>query len=847
MLQTLVVGTFSFTSRPPWVVRRLMSTGTTSCQPAPRQDKVTGLKAGVPSTIRIEVWFGSAQDQQAVAALQRNVECCLATRTLEGRLGNVPKAELKVHKLTRHQREKRRPTCPPLCIDRADGSVPGREQLRVEVDVSTEDNASLGSDAWRGLGDGSYVSWKEPDYKSLYLSKELCPGEHCTPEHPILDYDQDLPGNAMAVLQPLVSWAFRHAQSRESMRPSIREDMGQSVGRVLCGPSCFTVHTGDVVEKVDSKRVAVEHAERGESARMLLRPEAQAALGTYRREEEVNEVEQAHIKADSNLPTCYFLATSAKCTKGYEGDSQWVIELEKGWSPWMPGNEPYYGATDAPLRYTLGRYDFEVHFESETVGSQTNLTTGKAQRRPRRRPSRRNRTGSNGGAGMMPTRRCSPTLCGRSSRQSRVHYAQVDSSPNSRSTATGEGCSRWSPVVFLCFCMTLTMVLVLSINQAMHRSQLTPQNFDCEAGLAVWEVDWSGEKMDFCCVRYGVGCMNFNCEGQDSEWTDLQSRWCCEVRGLGGSCELSLPYDCTNGLDEWHTWQPLKQEWCCQHRGLACEEHQGGAEGPKLQPPHKAPGPTSAGPSRPPGPARPGSAGTAGHPSVGSRQSGQEVEPASSGGWHWSWPSWLSWWSSPKGGEENNHSSEEATSEKCRTARGRDCTLDGVVSTCKDWVQDFSRIVFNAQENSCDQASSPARSYSRTCWGALCVGCELEDAPCVKETTTLKPLTTHMLRTTLPPTTLPPTTLPPTTLPPTTLPPTTRPPTTQAVTQAVTTLPPTTRAATTSLKPVTSAPPKSTREPPLHDCNADVEQWQEKWSDAKKVWCCRNEATMCPF
>ena len=26
----------------------------------------------------------------------------------------------------------------------------------------------------------------------------------------------------------------------------------------------------------------------------------------------------------------------------------------------MPGNEPYYGATDAPLKYTLGRYDFEA-------------------------------------------------------------------------------------------------------------------------------------------------------------------------------------------------------------------------------------------------------------------------------------------------------------------------------------------------------------------------------------------------------------------------------------------------------------------------------------------------------
>lgn len=31
----------------------------------------------------------------------------------------------------------------------------------------------------------------------------------------------------------------------------------------------------------------------------------------------------------------------------------------------MPGNEPYYGATDAPLKYTLGRYDFEVGVSSE--------------------------------------------------------------------------------------------------------------------------------------------------------------------------------------------------------------------------------------------------------------------------------------------------------------------------------------------------------------------------------------------------------------------------------------------------------------------------------------------------
>ena len=80
------------------------------------------------------------------------------------------------------------------------------------------------------------------------------------------------------------------------------------------------------------------------------------------------------------MPTCYFLATSAKCTKEYEGDYRWMIELEKGWSAWMPGNEPYYGNTDLPMKYRLGRYDFEVHFESDKSGTQTNLTTGKVRR-----------------------------------------------------------------------------------------------------------------------------------------------------------------------------------------------------------------------------------------------------------------------------------------------------------------------------------------------------------------------------------------------------------------------------------------------------------------------------------
>jgi len=91
---------------------------------------------------------------------------------------------------------------------------------------------------------------------------------------------------------------------------------------------------------------------------------------------DVGSVARPTTKAD--LPTCYFLAASG--AQSYEGDFEWVIELEKHWSPWMPGNEPFTGCTDQPLCYTLGRYDFEANFQNEAEGTQTNLSTGKVRR-----------------------------------------------------------------------------------------------------------------------------------------------------------------------------------------------------------------------------------------------------------------------------------------------------------------------------------------------------------------------------------------------------------------------------------------------------------------------------------
>eukprot|EP00933_Yihiella_yeosuensis_P062174 TRINITY_DN65121_c0_g1_i1.p1 TRINITY_DN65121_c0_g1~~TRINITY_DN65121_c0_g1_i1.p1 ORF type:complete len:236 (+),score=32.29 TRINITY_DN65121_c0_g1_i1:78-785(+) len=69
-------------------------------------DKLTVSRSNhqnVHGSIRVEVWFDSIKDPKACAALQENVENCMATRTLEGNAGVAPKGETKVHKLTRHQ------------------------------------------------------------------------------------------------------------------------------------------------------------------------------------------------------------------------------------------------------------------------------------------------------------------------------------------------------------------------------------------------------------------------------------------------------------------------------------------------------------------------------------------------------------------------------------------------------------------------------------------------------------------------------------------------------------------------------------------------------------------------
>mmetsp|Transcript_37093 Transcript_37093/g.86345 ORF Transcript_37093/g.86345 Transcript_37093/m.86345 type:complete len:232 (-) Transcript_37093:87-782(-) len=65
-------------------------------------DKLSGGTRG-SGNLRMEVWFSQLKDAKAVQTLQWNVERCIATKMLEGGIGAVPKAEMKNHKLTRHQ------------------------------------------------------------------------------------------------------------------------------------------------------------------------------------------------------------------------------------------------------------------------------------------------------------------------------------------------------------------------------------------------------------------------------------------------------------------------------------------------------------------------------------------------------------------------------------------------------------------------------------------------------------------------------------------------------------------------------------------------------------------------
>merc|ERR1712217_486143 len=73
----------------------------------------------------------------------------------------------------------------------------------------------------------------------------------------------------------------------------------------------------------------------------------------------------------------------------------------------------------------------------------------------------------------------------------------------------------------------------------------TAEPYDCRAGYAKWESEWSQARKDWCCWHKSHGCPKST-----------------------SSVALAKPYNC---LTE-DSWAPQKKSWCCRNTGLGCAE-----------------------------------------------------------------------------------------------------------------------------------------------------------------------------------------------------------------------------------------------------------------------------------
>mmetsp|Transcript_85774 Transcript_85774/g.265540 ORF Transcript_85774/g.265540 Transcript_85774/m.265540 type:complete len:616 (-) Transcript_85774:143-1990(-) len=122
--------------------------------------------------------------------------------------------------------------------------------------------------------------------------------------------------------------------------------------------------------------------------------------------------------------------------------------------------------------------------------------------------------------------------------------------------------------------------------------------YDCLAGLASWQRDWSHQKKQWCCEHSQRGCEvpqagttpktehvavsdsngpPFDCvagfASWESRWSIIKKAWCCQHMSRGCPPRMtSVPYNCNAGFSHWKTgWSRSKKEWCCRNTGKGCE------------------------------------------------------------------------------------------------------------------------------------------------------------------------------------------------------------------------------------------------------------------------------------
>jgi len=108
--------------------------------------------------------------------------------------------------------------------------------------------------------------------------------------------------------------------------------------------------------------------------------------------------------------------------------------------------------------------------------------------------------------------------------------------------------------------------------------------YDCDFQRKTWKTAWSESKKDWCCGFSRKACQGeegpqgafqtfpFACDeglwNWEKGWSVNKKKWCCKMfqKGCG-----SVTHDCDKGLETWNTtWSKDKIEWCCGKDGEGC-------------------------------------------------------------------------------------------------------------------------------------------------------------------------------------------------------------------------------------------------------------------------------------
>lgn len=190
---------------------------------------------------------------------------------------------------------------------------------------------------------------------------------------------------------------------------------------------------------------------------------------------------------------------------------------------------------------------------------------------------------------------------------------------------------------FVCIISTCCLVPLLLLLLWWLLSSLftTTLPFDCSSGAENWNMLWSTEQQEYCCMTTGVGCTTqmttafpettptapptpppplpprplpprprptrpvprgdpFNCAiGSETEWHQDKSQWCCIHHHKGcpptapplvpvqpivpvAPVRPADPYNCQDGYANWQVgWSVGKKAWCCKVHGKGCPGQMG--------------------------------------------------------------------------------------------------------------------------------------------------------------------------------------------------------------------------------------------------------------------------------